>query len=103
MGTKTRSSTTTHSRDVTTGYRSGSASEVGTAGFTLPNSSRAAWVTAEMGFHSANTRSGPGSVPASTNVLAMKVSGKTTMKLALLNTSGLRTARPTTAIAQDSP
>jgi hypothetical protein len=46
------------------------------AGWVLPKSSRAAWVTAEAGFHSAATLSGPGSRVLSTKVLAMNDSGK---------------------------
>lgn len=60
----------------------------------LPNSSRAACVTAETGFHSAKVRSGPGSVSSGTNVLATNVSGKITTNEALLTTSGLGTSSP---------
>ena len=66
----------------------------------FPNSSRAAWVTAETGFHSANVRSTGGKLSSGTKVLATNVSGKITMKLALLTTSGVRTSSPTTAISQ---
>jgi len=71
-------------------------------GFSLPNSSRAAWVTAEIGFHSANTCNGAGNVLSGTNVLAMKVSGKITMKAALLTTSGLGTSIPIQAMIQET-
>ncbi|CAM4095359.1 hypothetical protein KIPE111705_40190 [Kibdelosporangium persicum] len=57
---------------------------------------------AETGFHSAITFKGPGRLFDGTKVLAMNVNGKITMKLALLNTSGLRIHRPITAIIHDS-
>lgn len=61
----------------------------------LPNSSRAACVTADTGFHSAMVRSGPGRPSAGTKVLAMKVIGKMTTKDALLTTSGAGAISPT--------
>ena len=60
----------------------------------LPNSSRAAWVTADTGFHSAKARSAPGRFSDGTKVLAMNVSGKMTMNEALLITSTLGTSSP---------
>src|SRR3954453_21205909 len=71
------------------------------AGEVLPNNSRAAWTTAETGFHSANVRSTGGSPSSGTNVLATDVSGKITMQLALLTTSGVRTVSPTIPISHD--
>src|SRR6478735_470398 len=94
--------TTIHANDVTTGCWSGHESGLGTAGLTLPNSSRAACVAADTGFHSAITLSGPGKLCSLTNVLAMNVNGNTAMKLALLNTSGLRTHRPIAAIIHEN-
>lgn len=69
--------------------------------WTLPNSSRAAWVTVDTGFHSANRCSGPGSVSRGTNVLAMNVSGKMMMNAALFTTSGLGTSIPIHAMIQE--
>ena len=68
----------------------------------LPKSSRAAWVTEETGFHSANVLSGPGRVAIGTNVLATNVSGKITMKAALLTTSGLGASSPIMAMIQEN-
>ena len=67
----------------------------------LPNSSRAARVTDETGFHSAKVCSGPGRVSSGTNVLAMNVSGKITMNDALLTTSGEGTSIPIQAMIQE--
>src|SRR6266516_24374 len=97
-GTKIARITTIQANEVSTGCCSGHESGLGTAGLTLPNSWRAACVAADTGFHSAITVSGPGSWRSLTKVLAMNVSGNTAMKLALLNTSGLRTSRPIDAI-----
>ena len=54
-----------------------------------------------MGFHSATTLSTGGKLSIGTNVFAMNVSGKITMKLALLTTSGVRTMSPTSAITHE--
>lgn len=62
---------------------------------------RADSVTLETGFHSAKALSGPGSDASGTNVGAMNVSGKITMKLALLTTSGLGASSPTYAMTQE--
>ena len=59
----------------------------------LPNSSRAAAVTDETGFQLAKVFSSGGKLLVGTNVLAMNVSGKITMKLALLTISGVRTSQ----------
>src|SRR5688572_9953942 len=66
----------------------------------LPNSSRAACVTADTGFHSAIVLSGPGRPSDGTKVLAMNVIGKITMNEALLTTSGAGAISPTYAITQ---
>ena len=58
-------------------------------------------MTAETGFQSAMTRSTVGKPWVGTKVLAMNVIGKITMKLTLLNTSGLRTSRPTSAMTHE--
>jgi hypothetical protein len=58
-------------------------------------------VTVETGFHSAKTLSTGRKVSSGTKVLAMKVSGRMTMKLALLTTSGVRTSSPTIAISHE--
>lgn len=60
-----------------TGCWSGQADGSGVPGRMLPNSSRAAWVTVDTGFHSANTRSGVGTFCEGANVCAMNVSGNT--------------------------
>lgn len=70
-------------------------------GATLPNSSRAAATIDEMGFQSAIALSTVGKLFVGTNVFAMNVSGKITMKLALFTTSRVRTSSPTTAITHD--
>ena len=62
---------------------------------------RAAWTTEDTGFHSANVCSTGGKVSSGTNVLATKVIGKITMKLAFCTTSGVRTISPTCAISQE--
>src|SRR6478735_8329886 len=67
----------------------------------FPNSSRAAWVTAETGFQAAKACSTGGSVANGTNVFATNVSGKITMKAALLTTSGLGTSIPIHAMIQE--
>ena len=67
----------------------------------LPNRLRAACAIADTGFQLAMVLSTAGKLLVGTNVLAMKVSGKMTMKLALLNTSGVRTSIPMIAISQD--
>jgi hypothetical protein len=68
----------------------------------LPNSWRAAWTSADTGFQSAITLSTVGKLLVGTNVFAMNVNGKITMKLALLTTSGVRTISPTRAITQEN-
>ena len=68
----------------------------------FPNSSRAAWVTADTGFHSAKVCSGPGRSSAGTNVLAMNVSGKMIMNDALLMTSTLGTSKATRAMIHET-
>ena len=70
-------------------------------GLEFPNSSRAAAVTDETGFHSAKVWSGAGSVSRGTNVLATNVSGKITMNDALLTTSGHGTSIPIHAMIQE--
>src|SRR5690606_30688698 len=79
------------------------ASDVAANGLVLPNNSRAAWVTADTGFHSAKIRSGVGRFSAGTKALEMNVSGMITMKEALLITSTLGTRRPTVAITHEKP
>src|SRR3954451_10544614 len=76
------------------------ASDVCRNGTVLPNSSRTDWTSAETGFQSAMVFSNGGKLLVGTNVLATNVSGKITMKLALLTTSGVRTISPTVAITQ---
>src|SRR3954451_6538709 len=76
------------------------ASEVCRNGTVLPNSSRTDWTRADTGFQSAMAFSTVGKLLVGTNVLATNVSGKITMKLALLTTSGVRTINPTVAITQ---
>ena len=61
----------------------------------LPKASRAAWVSAETGFHWAITRSTEGKLSVGTNVLAMKVSGNRKMNEAFCTTSGVGTISPT--------
>ena len=73
----------------------------GAFGATFPNSSRAACTSAEIGFQSAIALSTGGKLLVGTKVFAMNVSGKITMKLALLTTSGVRTTSPTTAMIHD--
>ena len=67
----------------------------------MPNSRLAAWTTADTGFQSAITLSTDGKLFVGTKVLAMNVSGKITMKLALFTISGVRTSRPTSAMTQE--
>src|SRR5882757_7843833 len=67
----------------------------------LPNSARVTSATAEIGFHSANARSGPGSVCAETNTLAMKHTGNSQISPALWATSTLRQSSPIQAPIQD--
>src|ERR1700712_3360019 len=55
----------------------------------------------ETGFQSAIVRRIGGKWVVGTKVLAMNVSGKITMKLALLNTSGVRTSSPISAITHE--
>src|SRR3954451_22282958 len=92
---------TTHTRVYVTGCCSGQAS-LGATRAVLPNSSRAAWVIDETGFHSANVSNGPGSDSSGTNVLARNVIGKITMNAAWLSTSTLGMSRPTQAITHDT-
>src|SRR5690606_15924527 len=101
-GTKIAMMATTQMSVVATGCCMDQACEVGGMPPVLPNSSRVAATTAETGFHSAKTFSTVGRFSIGTKVLARKVSGNITMKLALLNTSGERTSRPTTAMIHDS-
>ena len=61
----------------------------------FPKRSRAAWVTADTGFHSAKMRNTVGRLSEGTNVFATNVSGKMTMNDALLITSTLGTSSPT--------
>lgn len=74
----------------------------GAAGLVLPNSSRAACVTVETGFHSAIVRSTVGKFSGGTNVFATKVIGKITMNEALFTTSGAGTNNPTYAITHEN-
>jgi len=54
-----------------------------------------------MGFNSANVPNTAGRFSVGTKVLAMKVTGKITMKLALLITSTLGTSKPTKAMVHE--
>src|SRR5690606_40705737 len=98
-GTKTASSTSEPTTTVGTGCCIGKVSATGTEPV-LPNSSRAACTSAETGFQLAKTSSGRGRLEACTKALEMKVSGKRTMKDALLMTSGVRTRMPRKAMTQ---
>ena len=62
--------------------------------------SRAECASVETGFQPAKVRSTDGRFSLGTKVLAMKVSGKITMKDALPTTSGVRTLSPTHAMTQ---
>jgi hypothetical protein len=68
----------------------------------FPNRTRTAWVNVDTGFHSAKVFSTPGKVLDGTKVLAMKVSGKSTMKVALFTTSGDGTSSPRHAITHEN-
>ena len=99
---KTARISTTQSSVYGTGFCIAQTSAGGSFGLVLPNSSRAAWVTADTGFQLAKVRSGSGRVLDGTNVLAMNVTGKITMNAALLTISGVRTSSPTHAITQET-
>jgi len=58
---------------------------------------RAALVTAERRFHSANVRNGPPGLPMGTRVVAMNLSGKITTNEVLLTHSGRGASSPTWA------
>ena len=73
----------------------------GVPGGMLPNSTLAAWVTAETGLWSAKTRSGAGKPSVGVKVLARKLSGKMTMNEALLTTSGALAVSPTNAMIHE--
>ena len=61
----------------------------------MPNRLRAAWTSAETGFHSAKTRRTVGSVSEGTKALEMNVNGNRMMNTALFSVSGVETTRPT--------
>lgn len=94
--------TAIQSSDTGTACWTGQASEVFSAGLVLPKSSRAAWVKAETGFHSAKTRSGAGSSELSRKALEMNTSGNETMVAMLLKLSGVRSASATVAVTQEN-
>src|SRR5215211_7360538 len=100
-GTNTARISTDHSNDATNGCWSGHASAGGMAALVLPNSSRAAWVTADVGFHSATTWSGPGRFELATNVLARNESGRISRMPKLLKASGVRMVSATVAITHE--
>src|SRR5690606_21562721 len=102
-GTKIPRITTIQISVYSSGFCIDHASDVAANGLVLPNNSRAAWVTADTGFHSAKIRSGVGRFSAGTKALEMNVSGMITMKEALLITSTLGTRRPTVAITHEKP
>ena len=68
----------------------------------FPNRIRTAWVNVDTGFHSAMGLSIPGKLSDGTNVFAINVSGKSTMKVALLTTSGEGTSSPRHAITHEN-
>src|SRR3954470_13387779 len=100
-GTKIARISPIHSSEYTTGCASGH-----TVGFGMspvfPNASRTASATDETGFHSANTRRGPGSRSARTKVYATKVIGKMNRNDAFWTTSTARTFRPTHAMIHET-
>ena len=93
---------TTQIKVYTTGCWSDHTSDSGASGGMLPNSSLAAWVTDDTGFHSAKVYRDPGRSSAGTNVLAMNDSGKMTMNEALLITSTLGTSNAMYAITHET-
>jgi hypothetical protein len=68
----------------------------------LPNRMRPDSLNVVTGFHAAIVSSGPGNEASGTNVLAMNVTGNSTMNAALLTTSTLGTIRPTNAITHEN-
>src|SRR5580704_19244222 len=88
------SSTATHQRtELSTGCCSGHGGCEGSA-VGLPNKVRVAAATALIGLYSATWRSGSGSEPTGTNVLATNVSGNMTMKATPVTASGVLASRP---------
>ena len=68
----------------------------------FPKRTRTACVNVDTGFHSAMGFKMPGKLSDGTNVLAIKVSGKSTMNVALLTTSGVGTSNPRQAITHEN-
>ena len=68
----------------------------------FPNRTRTACVNVDTGFHSAMGFKMPGKLSDGTKVLAIKVSGKSTMNVALLTTSGVGTSNPRQAITHEN-
>src|SRR3954471_23564190 len=97
----TISMTAIQSRGARTAACMGQAFDVFIAVLVLPNSSRAARVKVEMGFQSATTRSGVGSLELSMKALETKTSGKESMVAMLLKLSGVRRASATVAVNQE--
>src|SRR6478609_11113634 len=65
------------------------------SGWSLPQSSRTAWVSEEIGFHSATVRSQGGIWSVGAKVLARKVMGKIVANITPLTASTDRIAEPT--------
>src|SRR5690606_16117327 len=101
-GMNTAISTTQLINAYSVGFCCGHAS-VGGNSWWLPNSDRTESDSALIGFHSANTCSGPGNRSAATNTVEMNVTGKIQMKPALCATSTLpeisAISEPTQAMA----
>jgi hypothetical protein len=68
----------------------------------FPNRTRTACVNVDTGFHSAMGLRIPGKVSDGTKVLAIKVSGKSTINVALFTTSGVGTNNPRHAITHEN-
>ena len=100
MGAKIAVRAVQNSNVAVTGWTSGHASEVCRLALVLPSSSRAAAVTALIGFHSARVCTMPGMPSVGTNVLATNVSGKSTMNPTPMTASGSLTMQPSRTPSQ---
>ena len=102
IGAKTTINSTAQPSEYNIAFCNGHEVGSGVSAGRFPNLTRTACVNVDIGFHSAMVRNTPGRLLDGTKVLAINVNGNSTMKVALLTTSGEGTISPRHAMTHEN-